>query len=557
MTELSESAGTGPPGNGAEGGDGAAGAQERPKLVALPEPAAEPAADAESLDAARLRLERSLSGPDSARPRSAAAAPDQPATLTPDARTPDAPRPGEMTPGAATPGALTPGTATSGTASPGALTPGVPTFATPLAIPAQPPPEGLADAIAATGTPALLGALRAELAMRAGAEAGLRIRVVDAETRLAARVLLSQRTTEALLQARAELDQLAELLTDERGRRQAAEDHVAELERELAADRDRSDDAEREIAKLRDSLAQLRTPAEDSTDAGEAGGEPQAGAGAVTPDRLNDALTRLRAITEPIDTGPGEATPSVPVPAVAPRVTLAGPFRTLCRRDPELAGRLALSLLGMERTVYPHPIAYDVVLGPGHGCIQVTSDADATEVVLKPTARPLEQIDLHVVGGPDRFAKLLVAGRLRRRLGFGVAHLRGNRDGFAALAAVLALPLDLPALVAGGMLADPVTLLSLASAMVQPEWTRQSRFAISHRDGDAPATYLLIADGRRPQVTTVAPSGPIATVISCAQADLASALVGSRLRSPAALQVLGDTAPLVQLQGWIKRAQSE
>ena len=135
--------------------------------------------------------------------------------------------------------------------------------------------------------------------------------------------------------------------------------------------------------------------------------------------------------------------------------------------------------------------------------------------------------------------------------------MRGNRDGLAALDALLALPLDLPALVEGGMSTDPSILLSLVAAMVRPDWTRGARFAISHRDGNAPATYLLVADGRRPTVTMVAPTGPIATVISCAQADLASALTGSPALEPASLQVAGDPAPLAQLQAWIKRAQSE
>ena len=84
-----------------------------------------------------------------------------------------------------------------------------------------------------------------------------------------------------------------------------------------------------------------------------------------------------------------------------------------------------------------------------------------------------------------------------------------------------------------------------------------ARFSISHRDGNAPATYLLIEDGRGPTVTTVAPTGPITTVISCAQSDLASALTGSPALAPSAVQVAGDPAPLAQLQAWIKRAQSE
>jgi hypothetical protein len=400
-------AGSGVPDDGSEQPD-------RLKLVALPEPAVE------SADTDRLALERSLSGPPMPGPRFAAA------TLSAVTRQPELARPAPWTVS----------------------------------------PHGLADPTSITATSELVPALRAELAMRAHAEAGLRSRVVDAETRLAARVLLSQRTVEALGQLRTELDQLAGLLTDERTRRQAAERRVAELERQLAAGRGRSVDADREIASLRDSLLALQTPAEDPAPLGS--GTDPAVAGSPSPvaevraDRLSDALTRLRANTEPIDPAPiepaltdaaGSPTPGGPASATAvvavtgPRGTLSGPFRTLCRRDPALAGQLALSLLPMQRVAYPQPVSYDIVLGPGHGCVQVTSGEGGTEIARLATARPLAQIDFQVVGGPERFAKLLAAGRIRRRFGFGVlSRVRGDRDGLAALDALLALPLDLPAL---------------------------------------------------------------------------------------------------------------
>jgi len=286
-------------------------------------------------------------------------------------------------------------------------------------------------------------------------------------------MLLSQRTAEALSQVRGELDQLAGLLTDERARRQAAEQRVAELEQQLAAGRGRSDAAGVEIASLRDSLLALQAPAEDHDDlasGGEArtGGSPSAAAD-VRVDRLSDALTRLRAGTEPIDPAPtGPVGPSVLTPAsgvvaaTAPAPTLCGPFRTLCRRDPALAGQLALSLLPMQRIAYPQPVSYDIVLGPGHGCIQVTSSEDHTEVVRLPTARALQQVDFQLVGGPERFAKLLAAGRIRRRLGFWVlSRVRGNRDGLQALDALLALPLELPALAELELSTDPLILAQL------------------------------------------------------------------------------------------------
>jgi hypothetical protein len=568
MGELSEDSEPNARVTAAEGSEGGSEQPDRPKLVALPGPVA-PLVPAP--DEAPPAPDDAEPAADDAEPESGGAAPESEPASAPDS---------ESEPAGADAVASLDGDrlalerSLSGPQGPGSRIVGAPLHtAARMTDPAAhvtayaawtPEPHGVADAIAITATPELVQALRAELAMRAHAEAGLRARAVDAETRLVARVLLSQRTVEALRQVRGELDQLARLLTDERGRRQAAERRVTELEQQLASDRGRADDAAAEIAALRDSLQQLVAPADGHSPAAP-GDEsqadpPQTAATEVRADRLSDALTRLRAGTEPIDLVPAPAGPAAPAAltsATAPRATLAAPFRTLCRHDPALAGQLALSLLGMQRIAYPQPVSYDILLGPGHGCVQVTSGDGSTEVARQATARPLQQVDLQVVGGPARFAKLLAAGRIRRRLGFGVARVRGNRDGLAALDALLALPLDLPALVDGGMSTDPSILLSLVAGIVTPDWTRGARFSISHRDGNAPATYLLIADGREPMVTTVAPTGPITTVISCAQSDLASALTGSPALEPASLQVAGDRAPLAQLQAWIKRAQSE
>ena len=581
MGELSEDSEPNSRVTAAESGDGGSDQQERPKLVALPVPAAEPA----------LAPDDAAPAPADAPPASRDAPPPPDDALTAPDDGP--PAPGDATVESEPVGEATPAPSADADrlalerslSGPGTQVAGAPAF-----VAASAPvdsiayaasyalrtalPDRIVDAVPDTATPELVQALRGELAMRAHAEAGLRARAVDAETRLTARVLLSQRTVEALRQVRAELDQLAGLLTEERARRQAAERRVAELERQLAAglatDRGRSDDAAAEIAALRDSLQQLRGPAE-ADHATAPGDAPQSAE--LNADRLSDALTRLRSGTEPIDPVPAAAGPVAPaaltavtgvVPSTAPSgtlaapsATLAGPFRTLCRRDPALAGQLALSLLPMQRIVYPQPVSYDILLGPGHGCVQVSSGDGRTAVARQASARPLQEVDFHVVGNPERFAKLLAAGRIRRRLGFGVARVRGSRDGFAALDALLALPLDLPALVEGGMSTDPSILLSLVAAMVRPDWTRDAQFAISHRDGNAPATYLLVTDGRRPTVAMVAPTGPIATVISCAQADLASALTGSPALEPHSLRVAGDPAPLAQLRTWIKRAQSE
>lgn len=417
MTELSESAGSEPRGVGDVSDEDAPETPERPRLVALPvgeaaaanrpEPERAPddrpaGADAQS---ARLTLERALRGPGGQ-----AAAP---------------PRRGSWQ--------------IAGAVQAAAVVPRA--GATEL----QPAPPAPLPAVISAATPELVHALRAELAMRASVEAGLRTRAVDAETRLAVQVLQSQRTAETLRQIRVEIDRIAELLGNERARREAAERRVGELEAALAVvaedddpEFDPATERQQQAAALGVSLQRLRTPAIELA----AASEPAAPApGDVSPERLADALTRLRAGDQPA--GP-EATGSRPASE-----TIARPLRTLCRRDRELAGRIVLSLLELQWTAFPYPIAYDLLLGAGNGCIRVTSADGSTEVVRAPVERSLRRVEFHVVGGPDRIARLLVAGRIRRGLGFGLARVHGNRSGLRALDALLGLPIDLPALAPG------------------------------------------------------------------------------------------------------------
>ncbi len=436
--------------------------------------------------------------------------------------------------------------------------------------------------------PSVVAALRRELDGRAGAEAGLRARVVAAETRLATRVLLEQRTTATLRELRAELDGLRETLTRERDRRASAEAETARLRGELGGQRERSRDAYAAIGQLRDVLAPLEAAR------GPAGGGETPG-GAIVPDRLSDALTRLRETTEPREPGasappPEGAAPAAPPPegaapaapshgqvaangpppgatSVSPaggvgRPTLEPAFRRLARRDPDLAGRLLLDLLPCQRAAYPHPVAYDLVLGPGLGCVQVTVGTEAPRVELQGAARTREQVDFQIVGDPRRLARLLTAGPLRRMLRVGVARVRGRhpfgsgtRERVAAVRGLLALPLDLTGLRAAGMRLEPETLLALVAAMIDPAWTRGERFTLAHVDGGGRPVYLQIRDGAPPAVARTAPEGRVATETGGTATALAVRLSGSPAARGPALTVRGDSGALALLAEWVTRAQ--
>ncbi len=237
------------------------------------------------------------------------------------------------------------------------------------------------------------------------------------------------------------------------------------------------------------------------------------------------------------------------------RPTVERPFRRLVAHDAALAGQLLLDLLPAQRAAYPHPIAYDLVLGPGRGCVQVTVGAGAPDVKLDGAARAREQVDFQIVGDPARLARLLTASPLRRLLRVGIARVRGRREGLAAVRALLALSLDLNGLHAAGLRLAPETLLGLVAAMIDPVWTRGERFTIAHADEGGGVVYLQVRDGRAPLVTRSAPEGRVATTLTGSAGALAVTLTRPTEPREQPAQVTGDAGPLRLLCDWINRAQ--
>ena len=283
----------------------------------------------------------------------------------------------------------------------------------------------------------------------------------------------------------------------------------------------------------------------------------------VEPARLNDALSRLRETIAPqevpaVATGTAVERPPSLHEALG-RPSLERPFRKLVRSDANAAGRLLLELLPLQRVVYPHAIAYDLVLGtaPTHtarGCVCVTVTDGSASIAVQSTPRPREAVDFQVYGEPARIARLLTAGRFRRRFSRRVARVRGHRDGVAALSALLGTPLDLAALHRAGVRLDPTTAFALIAAMIDPAWTVRQRFTLAHVEPQSATTYVIVRDGQPVEVTRTAPEGRISTTVSCKADQLMAALSGQRVSG---LTVSGDDGPLALLGEWIKHAQSE
>jgi hypothetical protein len=503
-------------------------------------------------------------------------------------------------------------------AEPIAAAPAPPPPPLPVPGPPSPPPpapEPLAPAAVApapaAGSDGLVTTLRQELASRTRADAAVRARLIDAEARLAARILLEQRTTDALAQVRAELDTLRDALVRERALRAAADLRAAELERELEGQRALSRDAYDAIGELRGALDRLAAPQPEPAAVDEPAAvpppararpepeaiepqasephasepqasepqapQPEGGLGQslarlappaspeqtpsalVEPARLNDALTRLRGTIAPQEAPAAAGTAVARPPSLLEalgRPTLEGPFRKLVRADADAAGRLVLELLPLQRVVYPHSIAYDLVVGagPGRGCVSVTVTDGTATIAVQSTPRPRDSVDFQVYGEPARIARLLTAGRWRRRFSRRVARVRGRREGVAALSALLGTPLDLKALHDAGVRLDPATAFSLVASMIDPAWTVRERFTLAHVGSETATTYMIVSDGRPIEVTRTAPEGRITATLSGTADHLLAALSGQAVSG---LTVTGDGGALTSLRQWIKRAQSE
>lgn len=428
---------------------------------------------------------------------------------------------------------------------------------------------------------AMVAALRQELTGRTLAEAGLRSRLIEAEARLAARELLEQRTGAALGQLREELDGLRADLNREREARRDAERRADRLHTDLGGARTRTQEARQAIAEIRDALESLRGPGPAAPPTGRAGAstDPGAAAGGVQPERLNQALLRLREQVSPQDApstpggspSEGPADPSAPaVEPAPPSVELAPPpfhpspltvgrawlrpaFRSLARSDPDRAGRLVLDLLPAQRAVYPRPIAYDLELGGDWGCLRVTVRDGSQEIVPSDAPRGPGDVEFRFSGEPADLGRLLRAGRLRRRLGRGRGRVRGRRAGLAALDALLSTQLGLGALYASGVRLEPRTALELLARLVSPAWVQDERFTLAYAAPGEPPVFL-IADGHRPLEVTENPPGAPATTTIVGPAGTLELVLGDDQVAPGALA--GDRRPVGLLRDWVKRAQS-
>jgi hypothetical protein len=239
---------------------------------------------------------------------------------------------------------------------------------------------------------------------------------------------------------------------------------------------------------------------------------PAPSVAAVEPERLAAARARLReAVTEAAPPTPAALAPA---PAPGRRSWLLRALRRMAARDPDSAGRLLVALL------------------PAHDLAQI---------------RPVPRLP----GPPATVARVVVKGRLRRRLAWELAQLPCELAAVSALAKLVRLRVPPTQLHAAGVRLDPPVVLALVANAIDPRWTLGHRFTLAHVDGSA--AFLDVRNDRRPTVGHEAPAGSAQTIVRCSADALLPLLAGER---DVAATVEGERRPLELVQGWFQDATS-
>lgn len=290
----------------------------------------------------------------------------------------------------------------------------------------------------------------------------------------------------------------------------------------------------------------------------------------IEPERLMAALDRLRQAApsgpEAADEPPSRPSPpATPPPASGPRPAPAGwLLRALTRlvdESPALGGEVIVGLLPAQHLHTPGPLAYDLLLG-ADGLIRVSVLSGRTQVERFPAAplagseealpRHPSEVNFQVLGDLSGLARLLMGGGGHRRLGRGVARIRGDRASFELLQDLLARPAPLPEMIRAGACPGALPSLALAGALLAPTQTAGHLLTLAHlRPGALTARAFLHINSRQaPRVSTTPAARPVDIAVVCPDERLLGALTG-----PEAADVQGDRELLEQLRGWIREAQ--
>jgi hypothetical protein len=231
------------------------------------------------------------------------------------------------------------------------------------------------------------------------------------------------------------------------------------------------------------------------------------GAQSVSTQRLALAQARIREAAVP------EALEQSAIPPPGRRSWLLRALRRMVAHDPETAGRLVRELLAAHRVARVEPVT-------------------------------------RLPGPPATVARVVVRGRLRRRLGWEFAQLDCELATVSELAKLVRLRASPVQLDAAGVRIDPPAALALVASSIDPVWTLGHSFVLAYRGSNS--AFLEVRNGARPYVGAERPASATATV-RCPPEGLLPFLAGG---FDIAASVEGERRPLELVRQWFADATS-
>ena len=300
-----------------------------------------------------------------------------------------------------------------------------------------------------------------------------------------------------------------------------------ELEAELQAERTARWLAEAELARERQRAGTPPTaPPAPAARAPESpapepepvapGPEPEAERPAIIED-LESAAERLRETVPPPAPEPepalaaAERTPLRPrlVSAAERRPTpwLADSIRLLATGNPDVAARLVVALLPVQRLFVDGDLTYDLTVTE-LGTYRVTLHQGATSV--DPRAEPggRKEVDFHIEGTAAALADL-AAGGVRKRA--KDTHFDGSRRKLKRLLKAMRDPVQIADVARSGAGADPGLILAALATAVDPAWTQGHTFTVAFEVNGGTWT-VGVGDGPLSVQAGVPEGGPEAVV---------------------------------------------
>ncbi|MDX6639919.1 MAG: hypothetical protein QOF12_930, partial [Solirubrobacteraceae bacterium] len=254
---------------------------------------------------------------------------------------------------------------------------------------------------------------------------------------------------------------------------------------------------------------------------------------------------------EAVEIGPVPLEPRI-VPAAqrGAEPWLSESIARLAAADPELAGRLVLTLLPVQRLRAVADVVYDVTV-TGLGSFRVS--VRAANATVEPVAEP-GGAEFHVAGTAAELAEF-AAGGIDRRPPRSIL-VRGSRRRLKRLTRKLREPVQLADLARAGAVSEPGLILAALAAGVDPEWTAGHRFTVAWIvEGAYGGTWTIAVGDGALEVRTGLPEEGAGATLHVPQPMFVALLAGFATAPGLRATAEGDAHTVDLVRQWFDRVQ--